>query len=1015
MREKTLSARASGGDRVSDEFLAITLQRRAAQLVDDPTTALFFGRLDLTREHGRALLHRAAARQRRAGRPGGHRLAAPITPTRSTGPPAAEPMGVRAAPPVRLRPRRLTAYEDEHLRRPAEAATSRAARSSPARSSGRGSARCATSSPPSSRSRTRSSAPTLAETVCVQGAPGTGKTAVGLHRAAYLLYAHRDRLLPRRRAGRRARTAPSSTTSATVLPALGEVDVRRPRSRSWSPRRHASRAASTRRRRGRPSRATRGWPTVLRPGGVVARSGPPTEPLVVPRGARRWRVPRTRSRRSSTELRGRGRPLRARRAAMLPAAAGAPRPARRWRRAGDSPDDRVQDAVARSRRGAAPTRRRAVAGARPAGWCCDLLSRPGRPGRAADGRPDRRRAGALLWPKPPRPRRRPVVARRRWCSSTRLADLLERTPSLGHVVLDEAQDLSPMQLRAVGRRCSTGSATVLGDIAQGTTPWATDSWAVVAGAPRQAGRPHRAARPWVPGAGDGDRVRRAGCCRRSRRGWVHRCRSARTGPPGPGPRPAAAVAAEVAVVVARLAGEPGSVGVIAPAALVTTVSTSLTRAGIGHGMLGADHGDVEPPGRRGPGHRGEGPRVRPGRGGRTHGHRRGRAGRANRAAAPVRRAHPSRLGADRRALEGPSGCPGRSSRPALTTRFGLTGPGLRRRLGPPGNPARTIRGAAGVRQTARDNPEAGFHVGKRNDRQHPRQPSPGGTRQHRRHHDRVVRLLPLRHRGGAGLPEAVLPRQLASSRILPSFAALFVGFAARPVGAAIFGHFGDRVGRKATLVTTLVLMGDRDVPHGPAAAAWHRSASPRRSCCPAADPAGHRRRRRVGRLRADVDGVGSQRRRGLMASFPQLGVPFGLLLSTGMVRLMPASPAPTTSTAGDGGSLPAQHRAGRHRPLRAAAGAGEPGLRRGQEARGGRHGSRSGGHQGAPAGDPHLGLRPDVRAGAVLHLHHVRADLRDDDPRARAASCSTTRSSPPPSASSASRSSATSPTGSAGG
>jgi hypothetical protein len=57
-----------------------------------------------------------------------------------------------------------------------------------------------------------------------------------------------------------------------------------------------------------------------------------------------------------------------------------------------------------------------------------------------------------------------------------LADVLRRTPSLGHVVLDEAQDLSPMQLRAVGRRCSTGAATVLGDIAQGTTPWATPSW-----------------------------------------------------------------------------------------------------------------------------------------------------------------------------------------------------------------------------------------------------------------------------------------------------------------------------------------------------------------------------------------------------------------------------------------------------------------------------------------------------------------------------------------------------------
>jgi len=59
-----------------------------------------------------------------------------------------------------------------------------------------------------------------------------------------------------------------------------------------------------------------------------------------------------------------------------------------------------------------------------------------------------------------------------------VADVLRRTPSLGHVVLDEAQDHSPMQLRAVGRRCSTGSATVLGDIAQGTTPWATPSWDV---------------------------------------------------------------------------------------------------------------------------------------------------------------------------------------------------------------------------------------------------------------------------------------------------------------------------------------------------------------------------------------------------------------------------------------------------------------------------------------------------------------------------------------------------------
>ena len=42
---------------------------------------------------------------------------------------------------------------------------------------------------------------------------------------------------------------------------------------------------------------------------------------------------------------------------------------------------------------------------------------------------------------------------------------------------------------------------------------------------------------------------------------------------------------------------------------------------------------------------------------------------------------------------------------------------------------------------------------------------------------------------------------------LLSFSTFFVGFAARPVGAAIFGHYGDRVGRKALLIITMSLMG----------------------------------------------------------------------------------------------------------------------------------------------------------------------------------------------------------------
>jgi DNA helicase IV len=45
-----------------------------------------------------------------------------------------------------------------------------------------------------------------------------------------------------------------------------------------------------------------------------------------------------------------------------------------------------------------------------------------------------------------------------------------------HVVVDEAQDLSPMQLRSVARRSATGSFTVVGDLAQSTGPWARDSW-----------------------------------------------------------------------------------------------------------------------------------------------------------------------------------------------------------------------------------------------------------------------------------------------------------------------------------------------------------------------------------------------------------------------------------------------------------------------------------------------------------------------------------------------------------
>src|SRR4051812_40067727 len=56
-------------------------------------------------------------------------------------------------------------------------------------------------------------------------------------------------------------------------------------------------------------------------------------------------------------------------------------------------------------------------------------------------------------------------------------------------------------------------------------------------------------------------------------------------------------------------------------------------------------------------------------------------------------------------------------------------------------------------------------------------------------------------------PKLFFPGASAYAGVLASFATYAVGFAARPIGAAIFGHWGDRIGRKATLISTLMLMG----------------------------------------------------------------------------------------------------------------------------------------------------------------------------------------------------------------
>jgi len=300
------------------------------------------------------------------------------------------------------------------------------------------------------------------------GAPGTGKTAVGLHRAAWLLYAFRERLA---RSGVLV-IGPSRAFLdhiGAVLPTLGEVEVR-----------HCTidelfASVPTRGQDSVDTAVLKGdsrLAEILRTA-VWSHVRTPTEALVLPRGAHKWRVPQYQVAEIVQELRTRGVRYEAARR-MLPHRL-AHAILLQMEQAGDSPDDRVQDAVARS----AAVRRycgQVWPALDPKTVLFGLLSDAATLARhGADLLSDTERS-TLLWASPAAGR-----GSARWSAADtvlvdEINDHLERTPSLGHVVLDEAQDLSPMQLRAVGRQCSTGSATVLGDLARGTTPWATDSW-----------------------------------------------------------------------------------------------------------------------------------------------------------------------------------------------------------------------------------------------------------------------------------------------------------------------------------------------------------------------------------------------------------------------------------------------------------------------------------------------------------------------------------------------------------
>ena len=81
----------------------------------------------------------------------------------------------------------------------------------------------------------------------------------------------------------------------------------------------------------------------------------------------------------------------------------------------------------------------------------------------------------------------------------------------------------------------------------------------------------------------------------------------------------------------------------------------------------------------------------------------------------------------------------------------------------------------------------------------PRPAAPRGHRQHGRHDNRMIRFPAVWPDGRNSLPKFYFPSSDPLTGMLQAFAVFAVGFVARPIGAAIFGHYGDRIGRRATV------------------------------------------------------------------------------------------------------------------------------------------------------------------------------------------------------------------------
>jgi metabolite-proton symporter len=133
------------------------------------------------------------------------------------------------------------------------------------------------------------------------------------------------------------------------------------------------------------------------------------------------------------------------------------------------------------------------------------------------------------------------------------------------------------------------------------------------------------------------------------------------------------------------------------------------------------------------------------------------------------------------------------------------------------------------------------------------------------------------------------PHENPLSATLLAFGTYFIGFVGRPIGAAIFGHYGDRIGRKATLIATLLCMGIGTfliafVPTYASIGIWGAILLTVLRAIQGIGVGGEW----GGSVLMSMEWARKNSHRGLVASWPQFGVPCGLLLSTAAIALFSA-------------------------------------------------------------------------------------------------------------------------------